>query len=78
MPAVVAMWWTPLSLPELMSCDAHASPVIDPSHLCQRVYTPTTVHFDTLGRPFLTVARNRVVCAGHDLDGSYHWRSRLL
>lgn len=27
--------------------------------------TPTTVHFDTLGRPFLTVARNRVVCAGH-------------
>jgi hypothetical protein len=23
-----------------------------------------------LGRPFLTVARNRVVCAGHDLDGS--------
>nr|WP_281722007.1 SpvB/TcaC N-terminal domain-containing protein [Nitrosomonas nitrosa] len=32
--------------------------------------TPTTAHFDVLGRPFLTVARNRVVCAGHDLDGS--------
>src|SRR5205823_942726 len=31
--------------------------------------TPTTEHFDALGRPFLTVARNRVVCAGHDLDG---------
>ena len=30
--------------------------------------TPTTAHFDALGRPFLTVARNRVVCAGHDLD----------
>jgi RHS repeat-associated protein len=32
--------------------------------------TPTTAHFDALGRPFLNVARNRVVCAGHDLDGS--------
>lgn len=32
--------------------------------------TPTSAHFDALGRPFLTVARNRVVCAGHDLDGS--------
>ena len=32
--------------------------------------TPTTVHFDVLGRPFLTVARNRVVCPGHPLDGS--------
>ncbi|WP_300452424.1 SpvB/TcaC N-terminal domain-containing protein [Accumulibacter sp.] len=32
--------------------------------------TPTTAHFDALGRPFLTVARNRVVCPGHDLDGS--------
>jgi len=32
--------------------------------------TPTTAHFDVLGRPFLTVARNRVVCAGHDLDGT--------
>lgn len=31
--------------------------------------TPTTAHFDVLGRPFLTVARNRVVCLGHDLDG---------
>ncbi len=32
--------------------------------------TPTTAHFDALGRPFLTVARNRVVCPGHDLDGT--------
>ncbi len=32
--------------------------------------TPTTAHFDALGRPFLTVARNRVVCVGHDLDGT--------
>ena len=32
--------------------------------------TPTTTHFDTLGRSFLTVARNRVVCPGHDLDGT--------
>lgn len=31
--------------------------------------TPSTTHFDTLGRPFLTVAHNRVVCADHDLDG---------
>ena len=32
--------------------------------------TPTTAHMDALGRPFLTMARNRVVCAGHDLDGT--------
>src|SRR5262249_8596921 len=32
--------------------------------------TPTTAHFDALGRPFLTVARNRVVCPGHDLNGT--------
>jgi len=32
--------------------------------------TPTTAHFDALGRPFLTVARNRVVCAGHDLNNT--------
>ncbi|WAI00935.1 SpvB/TcaC N-terminal domain-containing protein [Methanogenium organophilum] len=32
--------------------------------------TPTTAHFDALGRPFLTVVRNRVVCPGHDLDGT--------
>jgi RHS repeat-associated protein len=34
------------------------------------VDTPTTSYFDALGRPFLTAARNRVVCAGHDLDGT--------
>jgi RHS repeat-associated protein len=32
--------------------------------------TPTTAYFDTLGRPFLTVAHNRVVCPDHDLDGT--------
>lgn len=32
--------------------------------------TPTTAHFDALGRPFLTIARNRVVCPGHDLNGT--------
>ncbi|WP_217646262.1 SpvB/TcaC N-terminal domain-containing protein [Halomonas korlensis] len=32
--------------------------------------TPITAHSDALGRPFLTIAHNRVVCAGHDLDGS--------
>jgi RHS repeat-associated protein len=31
--------------------------------------TPTTTHLDALGRPFLTVAHNRVVCQGHALDG---------
>ena len=31
--------------------------------------TPTTAHFDALGRPFLTVAHNRVVCKDHALDG---------
>jgi RHS repeat-associated protein len=30
--------------------------------------TPTTAHFDALGRPFLTVARNRVICPDHDLN----------
>jgi RHS repeat-associated protein len=32
--------------------------------------TPTAAHLDALGRPFLTVARNRVACAGHNLDGT--------
>jgi RHS repeat-associated protein len=32
--------------------------------------TATTAHFDALGRPFLTLARNRVVCANHPLDGT--------
>jgi RHS repeat-associated protein len=32
--------------------------------------TPTTAQFDVLGRPFLTLAHNRVVCAKHDLDGT--------
>ncbi|MCX4985882.1 SpvB/TcaC N-terminal domain-containing protein [Streptomyces sp. NBC_00572] len=32
--------------------------------------TPTTTHLDALGRPFLTVERNRVVCPGHELDGT--------
>ncbi|MEU1596502.1 SpvB/TcaC N-terminal domain-containing protein [Streptomyces sp. NPDC005708] len=29
--------------------------------------TPASAHFDALGRPFLTVARNRVVCEQHPL-----------
>jgi RHS repeat-associated protein len=45
------------------------------------VDTPTTVHFDALGRPFLTVARNRVVCADHPLNGKsdeeFHTRVEL-
>lgn len=32
--------------------------------------TPTITHHDVLGRAFLTLAHNRVVCAGHDLDGT--------
>ena len=32
--------------------------------------TPTTAHFDTMGRPFLTLTHNRVVCAGHLLDAT--------
>lgn len=32
--------------------------------------TPTSAHLDAHGRPFLTVTRNRVVCAGHNLDGT--------
>ncbi|AGL03143.1 SpvB/TcaC N-terminal domain-containing protein [Desulfoscipio gibsoniae] len=32
--------------------------------------TPTTAYFDTLGRPFLTVAHNKVVCPNHELDGT--------
>ena len=31
--------------------------------------TPSTTHFDALGRPFLSEAHHRVVCAGHGLDG---------
>ncbi len=41
-----------------------------PQRAAAHADTPTTAHFDALGRPFLTVARNRVVCAGHDLDGT--------
>jgi RHS repeat-associated protein len=42
--------------------------------------TPTTAYFDTLGRPFLTVAHNKVVCPGHELDGTqarFHTRVEL-
>lgn len=30
--------------------------------------TPTALHFDALGRSFLTIARNRVACTNHPLD----------
>ncbi|MGW0628481.1 SpvB/TcaC N-terminal domain-containing protein [Streptomyces sp. NPDC002758] len=47
---------------------------VDEQHAAERAAahadTPTTVHLDVLGRPFLTVARNRVVDPGHPLDGS--------
>jgi hypothetical protein len=42
--------------------------------------TPTTAHLDTLGRPFLTIAHNRVVCPNHTLDGTedrFHTRVEL-
>lgn len=40
--------------------------------------TPTTAHFDTLGRPFLTVSRNKVTCPGHALDGTEeHLHTRI-
>ncbi len=32
--------------------------------------TPATAYFDTLGRPFLTVEHNKVVCPNHNLDGT--------
>jgi RHS repeat-associated protein len=32
--------------------------------------TPTTAHFDSLGRPFLTTTHNRTVCANHPQDGA--------
>lgn len=31
--------------------------------------TPSVAHFDTLGRTFLTVTHNKVVCPGHERDG---------
>ena len=42
--------------------------------------TPTIVHFDTLGRPFLTIAHNRVACPNHPLDGKegkFHTRVEI-
>ena len=40
--------------------------------------TPTAVHFDALGRVFLTVARNRVICQDHPLDGiDEEFRTRI-
>lgn len=40
--------------------------------------TPTTAHFDALGRPFLTVAHNKVKCPGHQLNGTEeHFATRV-
>src|SRR5690606_9635715 len=43
--------------------------------------TPSTAHFDALGRPFLTITRNRVVCNDHPLHGKpdeeFHSRVEL-
>lgn len=67
-PATWQTWHTqrignPLVGPDERNAAERAAPHAD---------TPTTAHFDALGRPFLTVAHNRVVCLGHDLDGSEH------
>ncbi len=41
--------------------------------------TPTTAWLDTLGRPFLTRAHNRVVCEYHALDGTEeHFHTRVI
>ena len=52
-----------------------------PQRAAAHADTPTTAHFDALGRPFLTVAHNSVVCAGHELDrhrrGSFATRVEL-
>jgi RHS repeat-associated protein len=32
--------------------------------------TPTIAYFDSLGRTFLTISQNKVVCPDHDLDGT--------
>ncbi|MFO8091152.1 MAG: SpvB/TcaC N-terminal domain-containing protein [Desulfatiglandaceae bacterium] len=42
--------------------------------------TPNVAHFDSLGRPFLTIAHNRVVCEHHDLNDTedqFHTRVEL-
>ena len=42
--------------------------------------TPTTAYFDSIGRPFLTVAHNKVASPNHDLDGTedkFHNRVEL-
>ncbi len=42
--------------------------------------TPTTIFFDSLGRPILTAAHNRVAATNHDLDGTeeiFHTRVLL-
>lgn len=40
--------------------------------------TPTIAHFDSLGRPFLTIVHNKVACANHALDGTEeHYYTRI-
>ena len=42
--------------------------------------TTTTVHFDTLGRAFLTTAHNKVNCKEHESDGKedkFHTRVEM-
>ncbi|MCF7990934.1 MAG: toxin [Thiohalocapsa sp.] len=39
-------------------------------HAAAHADTPGTAHLDALGRPFLTIARNRVHCPDHPLDGT--------
>ena len=65
-PAMPWQTWRALRAGGGLGADEQAAAVRASDH----ADTPTTVYLDTLGRPFLTVARNRVVCAGHDLDGT--------
>jgi len=61
------------------------NPVGDPERIAAQkaaahADTPTVAHFDALGRPFLTIAHNKVVCPDHALDGAedkFHTRVEL-
>jgi RHS repeat-associated protein len=65
-PAQPWMTWHALRIGGALSADEQNAAQRAAAH----ADTPTTAHFDPLGRPFLTVARNRVVCPGHSLDGA--------
>lgn len=58
--------WHQQRLANALGPDARAAALKAAAH----ADTPSQAHFDALGRPFLTIASNRVVCPGHKLDGS--------